>query len=130
MKALLTSTAMNTMKTKKNLLRHDNETLGRAISMLNMLIEPGTRSILEYLYEHREAAYIDLLVHSGQENIESELLDLISAGILQKRTIYYTVQYRINLKKLFRIRKAALSMTARPEEAAAFLEPVKIGADS
>ncbi len=130
MEELLTSTAMNTMKTKKNLLRHDYETLGKAISLLDILTRPVTRSILEYLHEHREAAYIDLLVHSGQENIASELRDLIHAGILQKRTVYYTLHYRINLKKLFRIRRAALSMTARPEEAAAFLEPVKIGADS
>lgn len=130
MEELLASTSMNTMKMKKNLLRYENEKLDKAIALLNVLVRPETRSILEYLYEHREAAYIDLLVHSRQENIEPELRDMIRAGILQKRNVYYTMLYRINMRKLFRIRKAALSMTARPEEAAAFMEPVKIGANS
>ena len=130
MEELLASTSMNTMKMKKNLLRYENEKLDKAIALLNVLVRPETRSILEYLYEHREAAYIDLLVHSRQENIEPELRDMIRAGILQKRKLYYTMLYRINMRKLFRIRKAALSMTARPEEAAAFMEPVKIGANS
>ncbi len=121
-----TRITMNTEKMKQKLLQFDDEILGRAIGLLDVLIRPGTRAILEYLHEHREAAYVDLLVHSGQEDLEPDLRNMVSAGILEHRESYYTTLYRINQKKLFRIRRAALSMMAPVEEAPAFLKSVEI----
>lgn len=115
---------------KKKSLRFDDEIVEKAIVLLDVLVRPGTRCILEYLNQHREATYIDLIVYAGQENLEPEIEDMLCAGILQQRKVYYNTLYRLNSKKLFRIRKAALTMTLSAEEPADLLKPFILKANS
>ena len=129
MKESITHFTLNTMQQTKSLISGEDKGIEKAIKLLDLLVRPSTRYILEFLHENREGTYVDILVHCGENDLEDDLRDLVSAGILNCREELYSPVYRLNLIKLFRVRKAALFMTTSPEDASQLNKRVSISAN-
>lgn len=120
---------MNTSETQISMDAKNEKGFNKAIELLDALVRPGSRAILEFLYEHREGSYVDLLVHCQESELDPSLRDLIKAGIIIQRKTYWGTRYRINQIKLFRIRKAALGLTTNEPATVEILRTIEIGAN-
>ncbi|MBK6947956.1 MAG: hypothetical protein IPH16_07780 [Haliscomenobacter sp.] len=86
----------------------------RALDVLSVLQRPQTLSILSYLQEHGSSAFIDVMVHFPEMDVEDELERMSAAGLIYSENQYYTTHYRINREKLLRVYRLAKAL---PESA-------------
>ncbi|MEY4135175.1 MAG: hypothetical protein ACOYOO_04750 [Saprospiraceae bacterium] len=121
---------MNTIEAHMMMDPKNEKVFNRAIELLDALVRPGSRAILEFLYEHRDGSYVDLLVHCRESELGASLRDLIKAGIIIQRKTYWGTRYRINQIKLFRVRRAALGLTTNEPDTVEILRAIEIGANS
>ncbi len=120
---------MHTIETLTAMRPKNERDISKAIELLNALVHPGTRSILEFFHEYREGTYVDLLVHCQEVQLDRNLQFLVKAGILIQRETYAGTKYRTNRIKLFRVRKAALALTTNKPDILEVLRKIEIGAN-
>ncbi|MBV6429896.1 MAG: hypothetical protein KIPDCIKN_04494 [Haliscomenobacter sp.] len=108
-----TFTLPNPLNTR-NTMQQAEKKIQRALDMLSVLQRPQTSFILAYLQEHGSSAFIDVLVHFPEMDVEDELQRMSAAGLIYPETHYYQTHYRINREKLIRVFRLAKAL---PESA-------------
>jgi len=114
------------MHTRNTTQTHKRESVsvGKAISVLELLTHRDTQLILNYFCQHHQVSYLDLLAFSRLDS--DYLLHLLDAlcrsRIIGKRSSMYSTVYELNFRRL----KVIASLTRGLADGVCVAEPVLV----
>lgn len=88
--------------------------VGRAISILELLTREDTQLVLNYFCTYHQASYLDLLIYAQLEpdRLEALLQALQKAQIIREHTTVYGTEYQLNFARMKGITRLVRCLTA------------------
>lgn len=82
--------------------KRESVSLGKAISVLELLTHQDTQLVLNYFCQYRQASYLDLLVFSQLDaDYLGHLLEaLCQARIIRESDSVYGTEYELNFRRI------------------------------